>query len=279
MTMLSVVEPLSLDQIKAAREAELRAALPGWSGEVTDPVYKSYVEQGGAREFARRELENAHALALDPRTAVGSDLDAIGARVLVFRVQGEADEPYRARILAGEGLRDIDSAGQLSFYTRQAVAFDSKVVSAGIEVDAAPARSFRLYILSNEAANGAPSQMLRTALEAYMEPRLFLDYTLTSPAPAITAYTVAATLTRTPDAASEADVEASARAAVYAYIAAQRAFGRNVRVSGITAALSVNGVESVNVTAPAADLVLASGDQHTVYYCPADATNVVLSFA
>ena len=277
MTM-QAVEPLSLSEISAARLAELQVALPAWSGEITDPVYKAYVENGAMREFARRELENAHALALDPRTAVGSDLDAIGLRVLLARHTDETDAAYRVRILRGDGLADIESAGTVGYYRRQVQLSDSRIESVGIEFAAAPARQIRAYILTSEAANGTPSQTVRSAVDDYMKDRTLLDYTLQAPAPTITAYTITAVLEYDSGAGiAESEIELAARTAVYAHIRRQRAFGSSVRRSAIIAALSVAGVDSVTLSAPASDLTPAVGDKHTAYYCPPNTTGVTLT--
>ena len=271
--VMSVVEPVSVETIFSSLLRSVRADLPEWSGEETDPLYKA-LQNYALREFARRELENAHALALDPRTAVGEELDAIGLRVLLPRRQGESDAAYRVRMLAGDGLADIESAGLTSYYVQQARLADSRVQDVGVEAAASPARAIRVYLLSSESLDGAPSATLRAAVEAYLRHRMFLGYTATSPAPAITRYTVTATLDVVGDLAT---VEAAARASVYAYIRARRRFGRAVRVSGLIAALSVAGVESVALSAPASDLTPAADDQHTVYYCPTDETSVSLT--
>jgi len=78
---------------------------------------------------------------------------------------------------------------------------------------------------------------------------------LTVQSAAIVAYSVDATLYLYPGPEQE-PILAAAQAALDAYVSTQRRIGRDIRLSAVYAALHVEGVQRVELAAPAADVVL-----------------------
>lgn len=198
-----------------------------------------------------------------------NDLDVIGANYNTTRLTitpaddstipptpavMESDTDYRLRIQqAFEGLSVAGSVGAYQYHGRSA---DGRV--ADISVTSPSPACVTISVLSREN-NGVASEdllaVVRNALNGE-DVRPVADR-VTVQSAAIVEYQINATLYLYPGPESE-PIRAAAVKKLEAYITAQHRLGRNIRLSAIYAALHVEGVQRVELTAPLADIVLNS---------------------
>lgn len=269
-----VVEELDYESILAERKATLVSLFPADEQDAvartlaleSEPLTK-FLEENAYREVIWRQRVNEAARATMLAYATGNDLDVIGANYDVARLVitpadetalppvaavMEADSDYRLRVQqAMEGLSVAGSTGAYEFHGRSA---DGRV--ADISVISPEPACVTVSVLSRED-NGAASADLLTVVRNALndeDVRPVADR-VTVQSAAIVDYRIDATLYLYPGPESE-PVRSAAENKLKAYISAQHRLGRDIRKSAIYAALHVEGVQRVELVAPAADIVL-----------------------
>ncbi|MCL6332009.1 baseplate assembly protein [Pectobacterium carotovorum subsp. carotovorum] len=270
----AVVEELDYEAIYTERKAMLlslypedqRAAVARTLTLESDPLVK-LLQENAYRELLWRQRVNEAARAVMVAFAQGDDLDQLGANFSVSRLVitpaddstlpptpalMESDSDFRLRIQQSfEGLSVAGSVGAYQYHGRSA---DGRVADVSV-ISPSPA-SVTVSVLSREG-NGSASPELVAIVAAALngeDVRPVADR-VTVQSAAIVPYKIDATLYlyRSPEAEP---VRAAAEQKLKAYISAQHRLGRDIRRSAIYAALHVEGVQRVELTTPAADIVL-----------------------
>lgn len=269
-----VVEEVDYEMLLAERKATFVSLFPEDQQEAvartltleSEPIVK-LLEENAYREVIWRQRVNEAARAVMLAYAAGSDLDQIGANSNVARLVirpadnttfpptpavMEADTDYRLRIQqAPEGLSVAGSTGAYQFHGRSA---DGRV--ADISVISPEPACVTVSVLSREN-NGIASEDLIAAVRNALndeDVRPVADR-VTVQSANIVNYKIDASLFLYPGPEREPVLNA-AKARLQAYITAQHRLGRDIRKSAIYAALHVEGVQRVELAAPAVDIVL-----------------------
>ncbi|MFJ5415315.1 baseplate assembly protein [Pectobacterium carotovorum] len=272
----AVVEELDYEAIYTERKAMLlslypedqRAAVARTLKLESDPLVK-LLQENAYRELLWRQRVNEAARAVMVAFAQGDDLDQLGANFSVARLVitpaddstlpptpalMESDSDFRLRIQQSfEGLSVAGSVGAYQYHGRSA---DGRVADVSV-ISPSPA-SVTVSVLSREGDGSASPELVAivaTALNGE-DVRPVADR-VTVQSAAIVPYEIDATLYlyRSPEAEP---VRAAAEQRLKAYISAQHRLGRDIRRSAIYAALHVEGVQRVELTTPAADIVLTA---------------------
>lgn len=197
--------------------------------------------------------------------ATGADLDNLAA---VFGVERkvieegdpeavppvpdtmEPDDEFRARAQLAPEL--LTTAGPRAAYRAHALNAHEDVFDASAD---SPTPGIVRVVILGRAGNEAVGTTVVDAVQDYLsadEIRPLCDTVVVEEA-AITTYAIAAALTLTDDA-DETAVYAAAQASATAYAETRRRLNKSVPKTGIIAALHVDGVDSVSLTSPAADV-------------------------
>ncbi|MFJ5472192.1 baseplate assembly protein [Pectobacterium carotovorum] len=285
----AVVEELDYEAIYTERKAVLlslypedqRAAVARTLALESDPLVK-LLQENAYRELLWRQRVNEAARAGMVAYAQGSDLDQLGANFSVARLVitpaddstlpptpalMESDSDFRLRIQQSfEGLSVAGSVGAYQYHGRSA---DGRVADVSV-ISPSPA-SVTVSVLSREGDGSASSELVTIVAAALNgeDVRPVADR-VTVQSAAIVPYEIDATLYlyRSPEAEP---VRAAAEQKLKAYISAQHRLGRDIRRSAIYAALHVEGVQRVELTTPAADIVLTAAQAS---YCSGYRLNV-----
>ncbi|ULS49904.1 baseplate assembly protein [Pectobacterium carotovorum] len=272
----AVVEELDYEAIYTERKAvllslypeDLRAAVARTLALESDPLVK-LLQENAYRELLWRQRVNEAARAVMVAFAQGDDLDQLGANFSVARLVitpaddstlpptpalMESDSDFRLRIQqAFEGLSVAGSVGAYQYHGRSA---DGRVADVSV-ISPSPA-SVTVSVLSREGNGSASAELVAIVAAALNgeDVRPVADR-VTVQSAAIVPYEIDATLYlyRSPEAEP---VRAAAEQKLKAYISAQHRLGRDIRRSAIYAALHVEGVQRVELTTPAADIVLTA---------------------
>ncbi|WP_083001986.1 baseplate J/gp47 family protein [Halomonas sp. GT] len=269
-----VIEPLDYEAIYAERRAALldlvdpaqREAVESTLALESEPLTK-LLQENAYRELVWRQRVNEAAQALMLAYSRESDLDQLAANYNVERLTIHPGDPSavppippvkesdsQLRIRAQQAWEGLSVAGPRSAYVFYALSADGQVADA-TTVSPSPAVAV-VTVLSVEGDGTAPPDLLQrvdTALSAD-DIRPVADR-LTVQSAQIIDYHIDATLYVNPGPEQEPILDA-ARASIEHYITEQRRLGRDIRRSAIYAALHVEGVHHVGITAPAADLPL-----------------------
>lgn len=233
----------------------------------SDPIYKVF-EVAAYFRVKDRQRVNEAAKAVMLALATGSDLDQIAARYDVQRqlitpsdnqtipptqAVYESDDDLRRRVLlAFEGL---SVAGPEQAYKFHALSADPSIADASAIM---PSRGQVLVTLLSRTGDGSASdeqiQAVEHALNAE-EVRPLTDEVIVQSA-AVVKYPIIATLYMEDDP-GQSPIMNAARQALQTYVSSQSRLGRNIRRSAIIAAMSVAGVQYVELTAPDKDIVLS----------------------
>ncbi|MEI7073304.1 baseplate assembly protein [Pectobacterium versatile] len=272
----AVVEELDYEAIYTERKAVLlslypedqRAAVARTLTLESDPLVK-LLQENAYRELIWRQRVNEAARAVMVAYAQGDDLDQLGANFSVARlVITPADDstlpPTPALMESGSDFRlriqqsfeGLSVAGSVSAYQYHGRSADGRVADVSV-ISPSPA-SVTVSVLSREGDGSASPELVAivaTALNGE-DVRPVADR-VTVQSAAIVPYEIDATLYlyRSPEAEP---VRAAAEQRLKAYISAQHRLGRDIRRSAIYAALHVEGVQRVELTTPAADIVLTA---------------------
>lgn len=270
----AVVEELDYETIYNERKAMLlslypedqRAAVARTLTLESEPLVK-LLQENAYRELLWRQRVNEAARAVMVAFAQGDDLDQLGANFSVSRLVitpaddstlpptpalMESDSDFRLRIQQSfEGLSVAGSVGAYQYHGRSA---DGRVADVSV-VSPSPA-SVTVSVLSREGDGSASPELVAIVAAALNgeDVRPVADR-VTVQSAAIVPYEIDATLYLYPGPEKE-PVRAAAEQKLKAYISAQHRLGRDIRRSAIYAALHVEGVQRVELTTPAADIVL-----------------------
>ena len=270
----AVVEELDYEAIYTERKAMLlslypedqRAAVARTLMLESDPLVK-LLQENAYRELLWRQRVNEAARAVMVAFAQGDDLDQFGANFSVSRLVitpaddstlpptpalMESDSDLRLRIQQSfEGLSVAGSVGAYQYHGRSA---DGRVADVSV-ISPSPA-SVTVSVLSREGDGSASPELVAIVAAALNgeDVRPVADR-VTVQSAAIVPYEIDATLYLYPGPEKE-PVRAAAEQKLKAYISAQHRLGRDIRRSAIYAALHVEGVQRVELTTPAADIVL-----------------------
>lgn len=204
--------------------------------------------------------ENDKAKALMLPYAYGTTLDVLAYNLFgTSRRDGETDEELRARaILSWEALSTAGPYGAYTFHSLSAHPKVKGVNVIGPESGLVDPGQVKVVVLSKEA-DGVPSPGVVEAVRQYLnatERRPLTDQVLVE-ACGSKSYSVEATLIVLPGPDAGV-IRAAALARLQAYTADRQRIGAPVPLSGLHAALTVEGVEQVNLASPLADVVPAA---------------------
>lgn len=266
LTPPDAVEALDFETIFSSMLADLRTRDPAFTALVeSDPAIK-ILEVAAYRELILRQRVNDAVKAVMPAYAKGNDLDHIAALFGVARLTvtpadpetgapavNESDDDFRRRmVLAPEGY---SVAGPEGAYIFHALTADADVLDASVE---SPEPGEVLVSILSRTGDGEPAPEVVAAVANYLENgsvRPLTDH-VTVQAAEIIPYAVEAEITTFvgPDAAV---VIAAAEARLAEYVALSHRLGRDITLSGLYAALHVEGVQNVELVAPGADIEVA----------------------
>jgi len=264
----AVVEPLDFETTLAAAKSDALAVFPELADVLaleSEPVTK-LLQVFAYRELLLRARVNDAARAVMLASATGSDLDQLAALFGVQRLvldPGDAtvtppiaptletDADLRRRTqLAPEGFSVAGPEGAYIFHALSvADVLDASVTS--------PAPGEVLVSVLSRTGDGTASADLVLAVAAALtatDVRPLTDQVTVQTAQ-IVPYAVTATLWTLPGPDS-AVVLATAQARVQALVESTRCLGRDIARSALIAALHVDGVQRVELTEPAADIVI-----------------------
>ncbi|QWU35618.1 baseplate assembly protein [Serratia ureilytica] len=278
----NVVEPLDYETLFAERKATLISLYPADQQEAvartlaleSEPIVK-LLQENAYREVLLRQRVNDAAKAVMLAHATGEDLDQLGANFNTPRLviapadEGaipptpavmEADEDYRLRLQdAFEGMSTAGSAGSYRFNARSA---DGRVADV-TAISPSPANVI-VTVLSRDGDGSASAELLQVVSAALNDEdvRPVADRVIVQSAK-IAPYAIEAVLYLYPGP-EVAPILTAAKQRLHNYVLTMRRLGRSIRRSGIIAALTVEGVERVEVAKPASDIVL---DKTQAGYC------------
>ncbi|MEQ9889507.1 baseplate assembly protein [Pectobacterium zantedeschiae] len=270
----AVVEELDYEAIYTERKAMLlslypedqRAAVARTLSLESDPIVK-LLQENAYRELLWRQRVNEAARAVMVAFAQGDDLDQLGANFSVSRLVinpadnstlpptpalMESDSDFRLRIQQSfEGLSVAGSVGAYQYHGRSA---DGRVADVSV-ISPSPA-SVTVSVLSREGDGSASTELVAIVAAALNgeDVRPVADR-VTVQSAVIVPYEIDATLYLYSGPEKE-PVRAAAEQKLKTYISAQHRLGRDIRRSAIYAALHVEGVQRVELTTPADDIVL-----------------------
>lgn len=277
-----VVETLDYETLLAERKATLISLYPADQQDAiartlaleSEPVVK-LLQENAYREVILRQRINEAAKAVMVAWARDGDLDQLGANNGVTRLKltpgdasaippvaavMESNDDFRMRIAAAfEGLSVAGPTGAYEYHAKSA---DGRVADASA-ISPSPA-CVTITVLSREG-NGVAAADLLAAVDSVLNDenvRPVADR-VTVQSAVIVDYAIDATLYLYPGPEAE-PVRAAAEARLAAFVTAQARLGRDIRRSALYAALHVEGVQRVELAAPAGDVVL---DKTQAAYC------------
>ncbi|MBH2894925.1 baseplate assembly protein [Serratia marcescens] len=277
-----VVEVLDYEDILAERKATLISLYPEEQRETvartlaleSEPIVK-LLQENAYREVILRQRVNDAAKAVMLAHATGEDLDQLGAnfntpRLVITPADEstipptpaimETDEDYRLRLQdAFEGMSTAGSAGSYRFHARSA---DGRVADV-TAISPSPA-NVTVTVLSRDGDGTASPELLQAVSVALNDEdvRPVADRVIVQSAK-IAPYVIEAVLYLYPGP-EVAPILDTANKRLRAYVQNMRRLGRSIRRSSMNAALTVEGVEHVEIIKPAADIVL---DKTQAGYC------------
>lgn len=277
-----IVEALTYEGILAGMVADLKERDPAFTALVeSDPAFK-VLEVAAYRELLLRQRVNDAARAVMLAHATGADLDNLAALVPLERhvidpgdteavppvpPTMESDDEFRRRVqLAPEGFSTAGPDGAYIFHALNVPGCRDAAVSSPSPGEVV------VHILGREA-DGTPSETVLTAVTGMLthdEVRPFTDHVTVQPA-GVVPYDISAAL-HVQDGPSAGVVLAAAQAAAGRFTASRHVLGAGVPISAVHAALHVEGVERVALTAPAADVTV---QPHEAAFCTGVTLTVV----
>lgn len=261
----TILSALKADFV-AAMPAELRAAVSDTLALESEPLTK-WLERLAYQLVVERSDRNDSAHAVMLAYSRGSDLDQLGAifgvvRLVIVPAQPAAippmaavyedDDTFRARIQLAP--RGYSVAGPVGAYVFHAKTADGQVLDAAAT---SPTPGRVVVSVLSRLGSGVPSQALLNAVLAAVNAddiRPLTDEVIVQAA-TIVNYQIAAKIYTLPGPDSSS-VLATAQQRVAAYAESMHRIGRRPTLSGIYAALHIEGVDRVELTSPTADVVV-----------------------
>lgn len=253
----AVIKDLDKDTIEAERIAELVARYNAASIEydVDQLQYDPGIilqQQDAYRELLDKQGINDAAKAVMVPYAMNSNLDTLGLRFGVERLDGENDARFRHRIQLAPGA--YSSAGSIDAYRYHAMSVATSIKDVGV-YSPAPGQ-VTVAVLSTQD-DGAPSDgtvylVRQVLLDDEIKP---LTDVVTVKAAVIVPYTIDFKLL-IPDGPDPAIVRAASLAALEKLVVERQIVGGTVHLSALTAAAHVSNVLDVQPIEPMADIVV-----------------------
>ncbi|SDK67887.1 baseplate assembly protein [Billgrantia gudaonensis] len=269
-----VVEELDFESVLAERKARLLDLVPASQRteveatlELESEPLTKLLEESAYRELVWRQRVNEAAKAVMLAFSEDQDLDNLVANFEVERLMIDPGDPdatppvpptYESntdlRLRAQRAFEGLSVAGPRAAYEYHALSADGRVADA---TATSPAPAEALVTLLSTEGNGTASAELIGIVDAALSAEHVrpVGDRLTVQSAEIVDYRVEATLYVYPGPEQE-PILAAAQAALERYITEQRRLGRDIRLSAIHAALHVEGVQRVELAAPAEDVVL-----------------------
>lgn len=264
-----VVEDISFESILAERKAEFLSRYPEAEEELDmeSSALAKMLEENAYREVVWRQRVNEAARAVMLAYSEGDDLEQIAARYNIERLEIDPGDPdanppveptYESdtnlRMRTQRAFEGLSVAGPTDAYVVHALSADGRVADATAK---SPSPATVLVTLLSHEGDGTAAQDLIDTVDAALsaEDTRPVGDRLTVQSAEIVDYAVEAELYVYPGPESEPILE-EANERLTAYTEAQRRLGRDIRRSAIHAALHVEGVQRVELTSPAADVVL-----------------------
>jgi phage-related baseplate assembly protein len=233
------------------------------------------LQENAYRELVWRKRVNEAAVANMLAFAEDEDLDNLVANFDTDRLMVDQGDPnsippipptYESndslRLRSQQSWEGLSVAGPTKAYEFHALSADGRVSDARA---ISPNPAYVTVTLLSSEGNGTASQEIITNVDTALSAEDIrpVGDRLTVQSATIINYQVEATLYVYPGPEQEPILEA-ARASLDNYIGTQRRIGRDIRISALHAALHVEGVQRVELTSPASDLVL---DETEAAYC------------
>lgn len=274
------VEVLDVETIIKETVADFTAKYPDYTAVLESDPIQALLQVVAYREINLRQRVNEGVRACMVATALKADLENLAALYPVGRNEidpgdpdasppveptYEEDDEFRVRVqLAPESFSVAGPEGAYKFYAltvpaiRDAEALGPEDGTEDGHVD--------VYVLGREG-NGVPDSDILTLVDSVLNDREIRPLTdhVTVKAAEIVEYAVKAKLYIQSGPAPAAVVETS-RNAVSEFVSARHVLGGSVPLSGIYAALHVEGVARVELTSPVADLAM---QKQQAAYCTA----------
>jgi len=262
-----VVESLDYETLLAERKATLISLYPADQQEAvartltleSEPIVK-LLQENAYRELILRQRINEAAQAVMVAYALDGDLDQLGANNGVTRLTitpadsttipptaavMESNDDYRLRIASAfEGLSVAGPTGAYEYHARSA---DGRVADASA-ISPSPA-VVTVTVLAREGSGVAGDDLLAVVNAALNneDVRPVADR-VTVQSAQIVNYEIVAELFLYPGPEAE-PIRAASEAKLAAFVSAQKRLGRDIRLSALYAAMHVEGVQRVNLTA------------------------------
>lgn len=256
------------DRLIAAVPADIRDQVTATLALETEPL-TILLQENAYTEMILRQRINEAAKAVTLAYSLDSDLDVIAANLDTQRkiiqpadqdavppveeIKEDNDE-FRARSqLAFEGL---SVAGPRGAYEYHALSADSRVADVKA-VSPAPCEVV-VSVLARAGDGSAPADLVAVVAAALDdEDTRPVGDLVTVQSAGVVPYTIDATLYFYPGPEAE-PIRAAAEASLQAFISKQRRIGRDIRRSAIYAALHVEGIQRVELTLPAQDILIST---------------------
>lgn len=257
MAAPDLVETISYETLLAELVADFSARMT--AAGVTPPTLVEtdpamiVLETVAYRVAIERQRVNEAAKAVMIAYANGTDLENLAALFGVTKLTGETDDALRQRVvLAPESYSVAGPEGAYVFWARSV---DATIIDASAT---SPTPGQVVVTLLSSIGDGTASDDQIAAVEAVVnsDPIRPLTDQVTVQSAQIIPYTVTAGLTlfSGPD---EAVILAASQAGLATYIAACKLLGRDITLSSLYGAMTVEGVQKVTLTAPTADVVIS----------------------
>jgi len=260
----TIVELLDYETILARKVARMQTLFPDFDATVdSDPAMK-VLQVAAYDELLLRQDFNERLVGRLVAYATGATLDHIGAAIGVARLAVipanattgtasvyEDDDSFRARIVLGpEGFA---AAGPELAYVKRAKDAGTDVLDASA-ISPAPGEVL-VTVLSRSGDGTAPEALVQAVRDIVTDPAVRPVGDLVTVAAATQRHFAIDARIWTFAGPDLALLIAMARVRLDTYLIDSRRLGRNVTLSGINAALTVPGVQRVDILTPAADVV------------------------
>lgn len=286
LTPPKLINELNFEAILAERKASFlslyhdaveRAEMAKTLARASEPVTK-LLEESAYRELLFRQQRNEDVKALMVMYSSGSDLENLVAdrnmqRLVISPMDNAVVPPIPAVMESDDDLRyryilamdSLSVAGPSSSYKFFAHSADGRVGDVSVVSPPETPYLLNIYILQNDSETGAASDELINLVQATLS-----DETVrpccdrpTVHSVAIVTYSITATL-YVAQTAKNSTLLQQASENLNEYVKEQRRIGRSIRLSALYSVLHIAGVEHVEITQPAQDIIL---DQSKAGHC------------
>ena len=269
----SAVEAFDPSVIFSEDFADLRVSLPDWSAESDSLLYRA-LKRISLRYYLVLERGNNSNRRTYVYYAEDSDLEHAVALVGIIKQTGETDDELKDRLprtLRGKAVGTIDGIVTTAFE------FADYIVDAQAD-EQADLQTVHLWTLKRIAIGHQPITLTaaeKTALQVHSnsDPNKYIGANIIVQEPTLTPFTVVAEV-HYYAGTDAATLALSVRNRVYDFIQNRR-LGLPVNQSALYTALTLPGVDDVDITTPGNSLAAVPG---TKYTCALNDTDVVLTF-